>query len=123
MRLILILVCLLAASGAAQAADATFTYLKTVSAAELTRMLTKERADFIAGERAGEGYELPAAARAANDVELYTVSYPSHVPEQADRPIMATGLIALPVLADRSRLPLTEKPIRQTLRAKGLWIV
>lgn len=107
MRLILALVlCLIAAGGPARAEEASFTYLKTVSAAELTRMLTAERASFIANEKAGEGYQLPEASSAANDVELYTVRYPSHVPEQGNRPIMATGLVALPVLADRSKLPL-----------------
>jgi len=106
LRAVLALVCcLVAASSAARAEEAAFTYLRTVSAAELTRMLTQERAQFIASEKAGEGYELPAASRAANDIELYAVRYPSHVPEQANRPVMATGLVALPVLADRSRLP------------------
>ena len=106
MRLILSLLCLIAASTAAFAENAVFTYLKTVPAAELTRMLDAERATFIASQSPGEGYQLPPVSTAANDVELYTVRYQSHVPEQGGRPITATGLLALPVLSDRSRLPL-----------------
>jgi pimeloyl-ACP methyl ester carboxylesterase len=106
LRLILSLICLVMASTAAFAEEAVFTYLKTVPAAELTRMLDEERATFIASQKAGEGYQLPPVSRAANDVELYTVSYPSQVPERGFKPITATGLLALPVLADRSRLPL-----------------
>lgn len=105
MRLILALLCLLVANTAAFAQDAVFTYLKTVSAAELNRMLDAERASFIAAEKAGEGYQLPPVATAANDVELYAVSYPSQVPERGLKPITATGLLALPVLTDRSKLP------------------
>ena len=56
MRLILSLICLVAASTAAFAEDAVFTYLKTVPAAELTRMLDQERASFIASQKAGEGW-------------------------------------------------------------------
>lgn len=106
LRLILALICLAAASAAAFAETAVFTYLKTVSAAELTRMLDAERATFIATQTPGEGYELPPVSTAANDVELYTVVYQSQVPEQGGKPITATGLVAIPVLADRSELPL-----------------
>lgn len=105
MRLILAFVCLLLANTAVSAEEAVFTYLKTVSAAELDRMLNEERGAFIANEKTGEGYQLPPVSTAANDVELYTVSYPSQVPERGLRPITATGLLVLPVLADRSRLP------------------
>lgn len=106
LRLILSLICLFVASTAALAEEAVFTYLKTVSAAELTRMLDEERATFIASQKAGDGYQLPPVSTATNDVELYTVRYLSQVPEQGGKPITATGLIALPVLADRSKLPL-----------------
>lgn len=105
LRLILLLVCLFTATTAALAEDAVFSYLKTVPAAELNRMLDAERATFIASQTAGEGYELPAVSTASNDVELYTVSYQSRVPEEDGKPITATGLIAVPVLADRARLP------------------
>ena len=106
LRLILSLICLFVASTAALAEEAVFTYLKTVSAGELTRMLDEERATFIASQKAGDGYQLPPVSTATNDVELYTVRYLSQVPEQGGKPITATGLIALPVLADRSKLPL-----------------
>jgi len=106
LRLILALFCLVVASNAAVAQDAVFTYLKTVSAAELTRMLDAERATFIETQKPGDGYELPTVSTASNDVELYTVRYESHVPEKDGKPVTATGLLALPVLADLSKLPL-----------------
>lgn len=106
MRLILILFCLVAASTGACAETATFTYMRTIPAAELTRMLDQERARFIAGQEPGAGYELPPVSKASNDVELYAVRYESHVPEQGGKPVEATGLLALPVLPERARLPL-----------------
>ena len=105
-RLILSLLCLIAASTSAFAENAVFTYLRTVPAAELTRMLDAERSTFIASQSPGDGYQLPPVSTASNDVELYTVRYQSHVPEQGGRAITATGLLALPVLGNRSRLPL-----------------
>lgn len=105
-RLLFAVFCLLWASTSAFAEGAVFTFLKTVSAAELTRMLNEERATFIASQTPGEGYDLPSPSSASNDVELYTVRYLSHAPEQGGRAISATGLLALPVLADRSKLPL-----------------
>lgn len=106
MRLIIALLCLFVAHGFAFAENATFTYLKTVSAAELTRMLNEERATFISAQKPGAGYELPPLSTASNAVEIYTVRYESRVPEQNDRRIEASGFLALPVLADRSKLPL-----------------
>ena len=106
LRLILALICLVMASNVAAAQDAVFTYLKTVSAAELTRMLDAERATFISAQKPGDGYVLPPVSTASNDVEIYTVRYESRVPEMGDRPISVTGLLALPVIADRSRLSL-----------------
>ena len=106
LRLILALVCLLLANASAHADEAVFTYLKTVPVAELNRMLSDERASFIAAEKPGEGYQLPPVATATNDVELYTVSYPSQVPERGYKPVTATGLLVLPVLPDRGKLPL-----------------
>lgn len=106
LRLIVALICLAVASTSAFAENAVFTYLKTVTAAELTRMLNEERAGFIAAQKAGEGYVLPPVSTAANDVELYAVRYQSQVPEKGGKPITATGLLALPVVADRAKLPL-----------------
>lgn len=106
MRLILALFCLLLASTTAYAEGAVFTFLKTVTSAELTRMLNEERATFIASQTPGAGYELPPPSLASNDVELYTVSYQSHAPERSGQKISATGLLALPILQDRSKLPL-----------------
>ncbi len=106
LRLILALVCIIATNGAACAENAAFTYLRTVPAAELTRMLKEERSTFIASQTPGPDYQLPQLSTASNDVELYSVRYQSHVPEQGGRAVSATGLLALPVLPDRAKLPL-----------------
>ncbi len=106
LRLIIAFLCLMAASTAAFAEQAVFTFLKTVPVAELNRMLDQERASFITGMTPTPGYELPAVSTATNDIELYTVRYESTVPEQGGRAVSATGLLALPVLKDRSSLPL-----------------
>ena len=105
LRLIIAFLCFMAASTAAFAEPAVFTFLKTVTAAELNRMLDQERASFIAGMTPAPGYDLPAVSTAGNDVELYTVRYESRVPEQGGRSVTATGLLALPVLKDRTSLP------------------
>lgn len=106
MRLVLACICLIAASTSAFAEQAVFTLISTVPAAELNRMLDGERAGFIAAQVAGPGYELPPVSHATNDVEIYAVRYQSHVPERGGKPIAATGLVALPVLKNRARLPL-----------------
>lgn len=105
MRLFVAVLLLLACSGPAFAANAVFTYLKTVSAAELDTILDEERTSFLSSHAGGDDYVLPPAATAANDVELYTVSYDSVVPEQGNRKIKASGLLVLPKVADRSSLP------------------
>jgi len=106
LRLILAVLSLIMASTAAFAENAVFTPLRTVPAAELNRMLDAERSGFIAGMTPGAGYALPPVSTAANDVELYAVRYDTHVPEQGNRKVTVTGLVVLPVLADRSSLPL-----------------
>jgi hypothetical protein len=62
---------------ASLADNAKFTFLKTVSVAELNQILDAERNEFIKseGQSAGPGYKLPAAAKATNTVDIYTVTY------------------------------------------------
>jgi len=86
------------------AAEAVFTLLKTVKAAELTRMLDEERTAFLASRDAHPDYVLPPASTATNDVELYAVRYDSVIPERGNRKTSASGLLAIPVLPDRSRI-------------------
>ena len=105
MRLIIALLSLAVSGAAASAENATFTYLKTVKAAELGAILDTERSAFLSTHPGGEDYVLPPAATAANDVELYTVSYDSVIPEKGNTKITASGLLVIPVLADRSKLP------------------
>jgi hypothetical protein len=105
MRSLLGLVFILAFSGSALAERAVFTLLKTVKAAELTRIMDEERTAFLSTREAHPDYVLPPRSTAANDVELYAVRYDSVIPELGNRKITASGLLALPVLPDRSRLP------------------
>lgn len=105
MRSLLGLVLVLLFSGSAFAERAVFTFLKTIKAAELTRILDEERATFLATHEAHPDYALPPQSTATNDVELYTVRYDSVIPELGNRKITASGLLALPVLPDRGRIP------------------
>lgn len=105
MRIVLAIVSLLLTGATALAENAAFTLLKTVPVAELDRILDEERAEFIRSQKAGPGYVLPPVSRAANPVEIYTVRYESRIPELGDRKVVATGLVALPVVAGRTSLP------------------
>lgn len=106
MRTLLTLCCLVLFATTVRAEGAVFTLLRTVEVAELNNVLDAERTEFVAGHPAGPGYEMPPVSKASNAVELYTVRYPSRVPEMGGKPVMATGLLALPVLSNRSKLPL-----------------
>lgn len=106
MRLLLVLVCLAVSCTSAYANRAVFTFLKTVTAAQLNDVLDKERADFIKGVTQGPDYKSLPAPTAANDVDLYTVRYYSTRPEMGGKEIMATGLLALPKIPDTSSIPL-----------------
>jgi dienelactone hydrolase len=106
MRAVFTLIFLMASSCGAFAGNAVFTYLKTVSAAELTAILSEERETFLSTQPAHQDYVLPPPTVAANGIELYTVRYDSVVPEQGNQPIAASGLLAVPLLPDRSRLPI-----------------
>jgi hypothetical protein len=103
MRLLFALLCLMVTSTAVFAENAVFTYVKTVPAADLNEILDKERSEFIASTPPGAGYEMPSVQPAANDIEIYRVRYESRVPEQGDRKVIGTGLLALPVLRHSSR--------------------
>ena len=105
MRSLLSLVFILLFSGSAFAERAVFTLLKTIKAAELTRILDEERTAFLGTHEAHPDYALPPRSTASNDVELYAVRYDSVIPELGNRKITASGLLVLPVLPDRSRLP------------------
>lgn len=97
----------LATVSTANAENATFTFLRTVTVAELNDMLSSERDDFLQTISPRDEYQLPAASTASNDVDLFTVSYYSHSPEtDTDERRMVSGLLALPRLSDMSDLPL-----------------
>ncbi len=66
----------------------TVTPLGSWSKDRLNAVLTSEAPDFL---------KIPAAfTPATTGVRLYRISYPSVVPEQGNRPITATGLLAIP---------------------------
>lgn len=84
---------------------AAFTLLKRVTAAELNAVLDRERQVFLASPQVSADYTAPEKSTAANDIDLYTATYESTVPELGNRKIMATGLVAIPVLQRRDPLP------------------
>ena len=109
-RFAIVLASLLAAGlpSAAWAEKARFTFLKTISVAELNVILDAEREEFINNEvpGAGPGYQKPAAPKATNAVDIYTVVYETRIPERNNEPASVSGMLALPRLADRSKIPL-----------------
>lgn len=102
----------------ALAENAQFTFLKTVPVAELNQILDQERTEFLktdefplVDEKTGglvmpPGYALPAPAKASNAVDLYTVVYDTTVPERNNQRVRVSGLLALPRLNSRGRVPL-----------------
>ncbi|MFN9718129.1 MAG: alpha/beta fold hydrolase [Planctomycetota bacterium] len=82
-----------------------FTLLKRITVAELNVILDKERTTFLASHKGSAEYKLPAGSTARNEIELYTVTYESKIPELGNRKIVATGLVAIPVLQSRQSLP------------------
>jgi predicted esterase len=105
MRIFLTLIFMLLTQ-AAYAANAQFTFLKTVTASELNAVLSQERAQFMKTSKAIAPYAMPKASRAVNDVDLYTVEYDSVVPEQGRRAVRASGLLALPKTPTKTPVPL-----------------
>jgi hypothetical protein len=93
---------------ASWADNAKFTFLKTVSVAELDQILDEERNAFIKSEglNAGPGYKLPSAPKATNAVDIYTVTYETTIPERNHERVLVSGMMALPRVADRSKMPL-----------------
>lgn len=90
----------------AHAANAVFTFLKTVPAHELNLVLTEERAAFMKHTGAQPPYAMPRPSKATQDVDIYTVEYDSSVPEQGHRTVRVTGLLALPKGRSSGSLPL-----------------
>ena len=106
MRSPLVVLWLMVLAATARAENASFTLLRTASVEELDRILDAERTVFLQAQKPGPGYVLPAPSKARNAVELYTVRYESKVPERGAEKVVVTGLVALPVVADRAALPL-----------------
>jgi pimeloyl-ACP methyl ester carboxylesterase len=99
--------CVLATWSTAHAEGASFTFLKTVTIAELNAMLTTERDEFLQHASPGNEYQLPTPSTASNDVDLYVVSYSSHSPDlRDDKKMLVSGLLALPRLSSPGSNPL-----------------
>lgn len=79
-----------------------FEKIKSPSLAQLNGILTTERDKFSPSNP--NNYVLPEYSPAKNEVELYKVTYDSIVPELGNKPIKATGLVAIPKLRDLSSL-------------------
>lgn len=89
-----------------QAKSATFTLLKVVQPAELDRILTTERDEFSGQGKGTPEYQMPMANNAKNAVEIYSVRYEAAIPELGGKTVIASGMLALPVLPDRRAIPL-----------------
>lgn len=104
------LLCLIASSipRASLAQNAKFTLLRTVSVHDLNQVLDHERDQFIKAEdsRPGPEYKKPPAPIATNAVDIYRVTYETTIPEQGNKRVLVSGLMALPRVADRSKIPL-----------------
>lgn len=88
------------------AENAKFTFLKTVTTEELNQILNEQRTDFLKNETIIPEYQLPKASKATNAVDIYTVTYYTTIPERKNQRVKVSGLLALPKLADRSKIPL-----------------
>lgn len=107
MRFLVTAFLLVAAWSPACAEDATFTFLRTVSVAELNEILSAERELFLRTADPGQEYQLPAASTAKNAVDLYTVRYTTTSPDLGnDERFTVSGLLALPKMKDPSSVPL-----------------
>lgn len=107
MKFLVAFFCVLATWSTAHAEDASFTFLRNVTVAELNTMLTAERDEFLKQASPGSGYQLPPYATASNDVDLYVVSYTSHSPDiPGDEKRRVSGLLALPKLSRPGSIPL-----------------
>lgn len=78
-----------------------FEHLGTISKTRLNNeILRTELQGFGSNPAMWPGYTMPDYTPAANDVDVYKVTYASTVPEQNNRKIIAYGLVAVPVTAD-----------------------
>lgn len=105
MRWPIVLTLLALSSTPLQAKNATFTLIKVVQPSEFDRILTTERDEFAQG-KAGPGYQMPEASTAKNAVEIYSVQYEVTLPELRGETVIASGMLALPVVAGRRTIPL-----------------
>lgn len=106
-KIALILIASLWIDSPAMAGDPTFEFIRTVTVAELNTVLDSERSKFIADERLDKDYILPPTSKATNPVSIYKVTYVSKVPERPARKILATGMLAIPILPEKiNKIPL-----------------
>ena len=92
--------------GCASAQSAEFSHLGTVKVAQLNEILSAERAKFLPADSMGAQYQYPQAGEAKNDVEIYRVSYDSVIPELNNKPVRASGLVAIPKSLQSKAAPL-----------------
>ncbi|MBU6295786.1 MAG: fibronectin type III domain-containing protein [Planctomycetes bacterium] len=87
---------------------AHYELIKTVSKADLDKVLTEERDIFnpASNQAYWKDYVPPQYKQALNNVDLYRIAYRSTIPEQGNRPTVTYGLIAIPEGASNQSLPL-----------------
>lgn len=84
---------------------AQYQHLARISKTQLDQITSTELQTF--GQGMWPGYKFPQFKPAQYEVDVFRVSYETHIPEQNNKPITATGLLAIPVLTDYAQpLPL-----------------
>lgn len=106
MRPFLFMALALICSSPVAAKSASFRLIATLPASELNRTARADLGAILATARPGPGYQMPVLREAQYSVKIYEVQYESLIPEAGNRPIMASGILAIPVLPALRPLPL-----------------
>ncbi|MCG9879774.1 MAG: prolyl oligopeptidase family serine peptidase [Bacteroidia bacterium] len=75
--------------------------LDTLYANDFNKIIDQDLGNFLADSANPPSKYIPRMARPKNDVALFRVRYQSIIPEQGNRPTIATGLVAIPVVSSK----------------------
>lgn len=77
-----------------------FTFIRTATVDDLTKIITEEAPAFLGAT--DPSYAYPNFRSPTNSVDIYRVTYPSLIPELGNKPTIASGLIAIPKIANKN---------------------
>lgn len=80
----------------------SFELIDTLRSDEINEFLDKDLNTFLPDTSNPASKYLPRMARPKNDIALFKIRYQSFIPEQGNRPTVATGLIAIPVSENKT---------------------